>query len=129
MRISDWSSDVCSSDLVFSELGRLRAFKEERADEGAGMLLAVAGCVAQAEGDEILRRAPQVDIVFGPQTYHRLPALVARAAPAGAQREGGGRGVLDLDFPAEVQFDLFAGVDGAPATGACVAAEAGWSTS
>src|SRR3546814_15005150 len=69
------------------------------------MLLAVAGCVAQAEGDEILRRAPQVDIVFGPQTYHRLPELVASAARAGAKREGGGRGVLDIDFPAESKFD------------------------
>src|SRR3546814_20290258 len=67
-----------ASEKVFSELGRLRAFKHERLAEGGDMLLAVAGCVAQAEGEEILRRAPQVDMVFGPQTYHRLPELVAR---------------------------------------------------
>jgi len=89
-----------ASEKVFSELGRLRAFKQERAAGGGDMLLAVAGCVAQAEGEEILRRAPQVDIVFGPQTYHRLPELVARAA-----RAADGRGVLDIDFPVESKFD------------------------
>jgi tRNA-2-methylthio-N6-dimethylallyladenosine synthase len=89
-----------ASEKVFSELGRLRAFKQERAAGGGEMLLAVAGCVAQAEGEEILRRAPQVDIVFGPQTYHRLPELVARAA-----RAADGRGVLDIDFPVESKFD------------------------
>jgi tRNA-2-methylthio-N6-dimethylallyladenosine synthase len=62
------------------------------------MLVAVAGCVAQAEGEEIMRRAPFVDMVFGPQTYHRLPELVARAT-----REGGA--VLDTSFPAEPKFD------------------------
>ncbi len=63
------------------------------------MLIAVAGCVAQAEGGEIRRRAPFVDLVFGPQTYHRLPELVARALQAG------GRGVVDTSFPEEPKFD------------------------
>ena len=94
-----------AAEKVFSELGRLRAFKQERAEDGGEMLLAVAGCVAQAEGEEILRRAPQVDLVFGPQTYHRLPEMVAMTARAGDGREGGGRGVLDIDFPAESKFD------------------------
>ncbi|MEQ9607761.1 MAG: tRNA (N6-isopentenyl adenosine(37)-C2)-methylthiotransferase MiaB [Kiloniellaceae bacterium] len=99
-----------ASEKVFSELGRLRAFMQERAEAGGDMLVAVAGCVAQAEGEEILRRAPQVDMVFGPQTYHRLPELVARAVRGAAQRDGsgrdgGGRGVLDIDFPVESKFD------------------------
>ncbi|MGE0746966.1 MAG: tRNA (N6-isopentenyl adenosine(37)-C2)-methylthiotransferase MiaB [Rhodospirillales bacterium] len=82
-----------AAEKMFSELGRLRAQKRER-----GTVIAVAGCVAQAEGAEILRRAPYVDIVVGPQAYHRLPELVARAARAGG-------GVLDTDFPAEPKFD------------------------
>jgi tRNA-2-methylthio-N6-dimethylallyladenosine synthase len=87
-----------ASEKVFSELGRLRDLKELRAQEGNQLILAVAGCVAQAEGEEILRRAPYVDIVFGPQTYHRLPEMVVRASrTAGA--------VLDIDFPAESKFD------------------------
>ncbi|GAB4376521.1 MAG: tRNA (N6-isopentenyl adenosine(37)-C2)-methylthiotransferase MiaB [Kiloniellaceae bacterium] len=94
-----------ASEKVFSELGRLRSFKAERAEAGQDMLLAVAGCVAQAEGEEILRRAPQVDMVFGPQTYHRLPELVARAVRGADKRAGGGRGVLDIDFPVESKFD------------------------
>lgn len=84
-----------AADKVFSELGRLRQIKWER-----GALLAVAGCVAQAEGAEIRRRAPFVDLVVGPQTYHRLPDLLARAARAGD------RGVVDTDFPVESKFDL-----------------------
>ena len=84
-----------AAEKVFSELGRLRRMKE--ATEGR-MILAVAGCVAQAEGKEILARAPYVDIVLGPQTYHRLPEMVARAARAvGA--------VIETDFPAEDKFD------------------------
>ena len=87
-----------ASDKVFSELGRLRALKNQKAKDGGSMVLAVAGCVAQAEGAEILRRAPYVDIVLGPQTYHRLPEMVARATRAGGK-------VLDTDFPVEPKFD------------------------
>ncbi len=85
-----------AAEKVFSELGRLRRLKE--ASNGR-MILAVAGCVAQAEGKEILVRAPYVDIVLGPQTYHRLPEMVARAARAGGA-------VIETDFPAEDKFDF-----------------------
>jgi tRNA-2-methylthio-N6-dimethylallyladenosine synthase len=84
-----------AAEKVFSELGRLRRLKEA---SGGRMILAVAGCVAQAEGREILARAPYVDIVLGPQTYHRLPEMVARAARAGGA-------VIETDFPAEDKFD------------------------
>jgi tRNA-2-methylthio-N6-dimethylallyladenosine synthase len=89
-----------AAEKVYSELGRLRPLKQARAEAGARMTIAVAGCVAQAEGAEILRRAPQVDLVFGPQTYHRLPEMIARAA-----REQGAGGVLDIEFPVESKFD------------------------
>ena len=91
-----------AAEKVFSELGRLRRLKEARAAEGGRMILAVAGCVAQAEGAEILARAPYVDIVLGPQTYHRLPEMVARAARGRPAR----RTVIDTDFPAEQKFDF-----------------------
>lgn len=90
-----------ASEKVFSELGKLRKFKDRRAEEGAQMLIGVAGCVAQAEGVEILRRAPSVDLVFGPQTYHRLPEMVAQAL----DNRGRG-GVIDTDFPVESKFDF-----------------------
>ncbi len=94
-----------AAEKVFSELGRLKSLKQNRARDGASLVLAVAGCVAQAEGDEILRRAPQVDLVFGPQTYHRLPELLARAARASAGGRRPGAGILDTDFPVESKFD------------------------
>lgn len=97
-----------ASDKVYSELGRLRLAKKRRAEEGSSMVIAVAGCVAQAEGEEMLRRAPFVDIVLGPQTYHRLPEMVARAhrASKGAGTDAPGqRGVLDTEFPADSKFD------------------------
>jgi tRNA-2-methylthio-N6-dimethylallyladenosine synthase len=84
-----------AAEKVFSELGRLRRLKDAT---GGRMVLAVAGCVAQAEGAEILARAPYVDIVLGPQTYHRLPEMVARAARAGSA-------VIETDFPPEDKFD------------------------
>ena len=95
-----------AAEKVYSELGRLRALKEERRRSGGRMMIAVAGCVAQAEGEEILRRAPQVDLVFGPQTYHRLPELIARVERSRSQEASGGApGVLDTDFPVESKFD------------------------
>jgi tRNA-2-methylthio-N6-dimethylallyladenosine synthase len=88
-----------ASEKVFSELGRLRPLKVRRNMSGDRLILAVAGCVAQAQGAEILRRAPYVDIVLGPQTYHRLPEMVAHVARAGGQ-------ILDTDFPPEAKFDF-----------------------
>jgi tRNA-2-methylthio-N6-dimethylallyladenosine synthase len=88
-----------AAEKVFSELGRLRLLKQAREAAGGRMIIAVAGCVAQAEGAEILARAPYVDIVLGPQTYHRLPEMVARAA-----RQAGA--VIETDFPAEQKFDF-----------------------
>jgi len=88
-----------AAEKVFSELGRLRELKLLKEAEGGRFIIAVAGCVAQAEGEEILRRAPFVDIVLGPQTYHRLPEMVAKAARAGGV-------VLDTEFPAEPKFDF-----------------------
>ena len=82
-----------AGEKIYSELGRLKQLKEERK-----LTIAVAGCVAQAEGAEILARAPQVDIVVGPQSYHRLPEMIARIARSGGQ-------ALETDFPALEKFD------------------------
>jgi tRNA-2-methylthio-N6-dimethylallyladenosine synthase len=84
-------------EKVYSELGRIRVLKEAAARQGRRMTIAVAGCVAQAEGEEIVRRAPAVDIVVGPQSYHHLPLLLARAGGQGA--------VVDTEFPVEAKFD------------------------
>jgi tRNA-2-methylthio-N6-dimethylallyladenosine synthase len=86
-----------ASEKVFSELGRLRVLREERRALGGELTIGVAGCVAQAEGEEIVRRMPDVDLVFGPQSYHRLPDLLARA--------GNGKAVVDTDFPEEDKFE------------------------
>src|SRR5882672_7765107 len=85
-----------ASEKVYSELGRLRVAKEEAARNGREMRIAVAGCVAQAEGEEIIRRAPTVDVVVGPQSYHHLPQLLARAKSHGR--------ALETEFPIEDKF-------------------------
>ena len=87
-----------AAEKVYSELGRLRPLKQARERGGGEMLLAVAGCVAQAEGEEVAARAPFVDIVVGPQAYHRLPSLVAQASRAR-------RTAVDTSMPAESRFD------------------------
>jgi tRNA-2-methylthio-N6-dimethylallyladenosine synthase len=89
-----------AAEKVYSELGRIRRLKDGAARDGRRLLVAVAGCVAQAEGEEIIRRAPVVDLVFGPQNYHRLPELLARA-------ERGGK-VVDTEFAVEDKFDRLA---------------------
>ena len=91
-----------AAEKVYSELGRLRALKQARERGGGEMLLAVAGCVAQAEGEEVATRAPYVDIVVGPQAYHRLPDMVARA-------KRGRRAAVDTSMPADSRFDHLPG--------------------
>lgn len=81
-----------ATDKVFSDLGRIRPYKEQNDN----MLIAVAGCVAQAEGDYILERAPYVDMVFGPRTYHELPEMIVKAT---------GERVINTEFPAKSKFD------------------------
>ncbi|MDZ4775879.1 MAG: tRNA (N6-isopentenyl adenosine(37)-C2)-methylthiotransferase MiaB [Alphaproteobacteria bacterium] len=87
-----------ATDKVYSELGRLRAHKERRAEAGVKTTVVVAGCVAQAEGEEIMRRAPVVDLVVGPQAYHKLPELIARTARAMGER-------IAADFTPDEKFD------------------------
>jgi len=112
-----------AEEKVFSELGRLRPLKTAKTD--GDMIIAVAGCVAQAEGAEIMRRAPYVDIVLGPQTYHRLPEMVARAARSATGPDGKGRGILDTDFPAEAKFDFLPTESVAPGVSAFLSIQEG----
>ena len=88
-----------AAEKIYSELGRLKKLKDARARTGGAMTIAVAGCVAQAEGAEILARQSAVDLVVGPQSYHRLPEMIAKLA-----REGGH--ALETDFPAQAKFDF-----------------------
>ena len=90
-----------ASEKLYSELGRLRPMKDAKAKTGAPMTIAVAGCVAQAEGAEIMRRAPTVDLVVGPQTYHKLPELIAKT-----HRDRGES--LETEFEVEAKFDALA---------------------
>jgi len=88
-----------ADEKLFSELGTIRQSKMMNARRGGKMIIAVGGCMAQAEGAEILRRAPFVDLVFGPQNYHLLPELVAQVLRSRGDR------VVATDFPAEPKFD------------------------
>ena len=87
-----------ATDKVYSEIGRLKMLKDAKIAAGGAMTIAVAGCVAQAEGEEIMRRAPTVDLVVGPQAYHKLPELIARSARAIGER-------LETSFEAVEKFD------------------------
>jgi tRNA-2-methylthio-N6-dimethylallyladenosine synthase len=87
-----------AAEKVYSELGKLKRLKETRAKDGGRMVIAVAGCVAQAEGKEIIARQPAVDIVVGPQSYQRLPEMIAKIS------RGTGH-ALETEFPAEDKFD------------------------
>ncbi|MDX2274191.1 MAG: tRNA (N6-isopentenyl adenosine(37)-C2)-methylthiotransferase MiaB [Hyphomonadaceae bacterium] len=87
-----------ATEKVYSEIGRLRVHKERRRSEGKNTTIAIAGCVAQAEGEEIIARAPAVDLVVGPQAYHKLPELIARAARKSGER-------LAADFAPQEKFD------------------------
>ncbi len=107
-----------AAEKVYSELGRLRRLKEEKAQEGGRMVIAVAGCVAQAEGEEIVARQPAVDIVVGPQSYHRLPEMIARIA------RGTGH-ALETEFPAEDKFDSLPDESTAPGPAAFLTVQEG----
>ncbi len=94
-----------AADKVYSELGRLRQLKAQRVANNANpLLVTVAGCVAQAEGEELLRRSSGLDIVVGPQTYHLLPQMVAQAM--------GGKRVINTDFPTDDKFDVLPAGEG-----------------
>lgn len=86
-----------AAEKVYSALGRLRDMKKSREEQGREFVIGVAGCVAQAEGEEILRRAPAVDVVIGPQTYHRLPDALRRVR--------GGERVIETDYAVEDKFE------------------------
>ena len=86
-----------AAEKVYSELGRIRDLKLERRSEGRELVIGVAGCVAQAEGQEIIRRAPAVDLVIGPQTYHRLPEALKRVSS--------GRKVVETEYAIEDKFE------------------------
>ena len=91
-------------DKVYSEIGRVRELKEAAAAQGRDMLIAVAGCVAQAEGAEITRRASAVDLVVGSQNYYRLPGMIARLQKSNIA----GEKIVDTEFPVEDKFDSMA---------------------
>jgi len=105
-----------ATEKVFSDLGRIKTNKEEKAARGEKMLVAVAGCVAQAEGEFIAKRAPFVDMVFGPQTYHLLPEMVAKAV---------GQRVINTEFTTESKFDNLPAENGATGASAFLSIQEG----
>lgn len=135
-----------ASEKLYSDLGRAKPFKEKQNAEGKDMLIAVAGCTAQAEGSEVFRRAPYVDMVFGPQSYQELPEMLARAArardekkakeEARAQKDSGdgqsldayrkkGLGILNVEFPEDPKFDSLPHIQSAQGPAAFVAIQEG----
>ena len=92
-----------AAEKVYSELGRIRQLKQQRRRAGHDMMVGVAGCVAQAEGHEIIRRSPVVDLVIGPQSYHRLPDVVRRAR--------GGDKIVETDYAIEDKFEHLPALD------------------
>ncbi len=92
-----------AAEKVYSELGRIRQLKVARERAGREMMIGVAGCVAQAEGEEILRRSPAVDLVIGPQSYHRLPDVVRKAR--------GGAKIVETEYAIEDKFEHLPALD------------------
>jgi tRNA-2-methylthio-N6-dimethylallyladenosine synthase len=88
-----------AAEKIYSELGRIKKYKDQKAQEGKKIYITVAGCVAQAEGDQIIKRAPYVDFVVGPQSYHTLPSLIAN------KEQGNKAEKINLDFIEEEKFD------------------------
>jgi tRNA-2-methylthio-N6-dimethylallyladenosine synthase len=86
-----------AAEKVYSEIGRIRKIRDKREDQSAAMMIGVAGCVAQAEGEEMMARAPAIDLIVGPQSYHNLPELVQKAQ--------NGSKAIDIQFPSDDKFD------------------------
>ncbi len=107
-----------AAEKVYCELGRIREQKEDRASKGEQMVVAVAGCVAQAEGEEIFARAPYVDIVVGPQSYQNLPKLLEKVK----RKE---KWAIDLDFPAQNKFDSIESLSESQGASAFIAIQEG----
>ena len=92
-----------AAEKVYSDIGRIRKMKDKKKNNGEEMVLAVGGCVAQAEGAQIMRRAPIVDMVFGPQTYHNLPKMVEKSISL--KERGKKSRILDTDLSVDEKFE------------------------
>ena len=94
-----------AAEKVYSELGRVRALQQARRKNGQDIVVVVAGCVAQAEGEEMIKRAPVIDVVLGPQSYHHLPRLVQQSRLSRGE-SGARNGMVATEFPTESKFDF-----------------------